>query len=222
MITVANEGIKATVDHPRVIVVPNGVDTDLFNPKGKGWFGGGRPLRLVYLGNFAEKDRFEWIEALRGRADVEVHLIGEGRNRERVVRSIEGVNVVAHGSVPHDDLPALLAQMDIGFIFREKGVDQSIPVCLFEYTAMNIPAICNDTGIMAQFVRERGIGYVVSEPTEFLGIVDEVIKRPQELERFSSLHGVAERHFSLRASREIFRRVVADEQGQRPRVENGL
>jgi len=220
IVTVANEGIKATIRHPRVIVVPNGVDTDLFVPREKRWFDRTRPLRLVYLGNFAEKDRFDWLRALTGRSDIELHLIGDGRNRAKVVESLTGVNVVVHGVVPHEALPALLSTMDLGFIFREKGVDQSIPVCLFEYTAMNIPAVCNDTGIMAQFVRDRGIGFVVNDVPEFLGMVERIVVDPKELTSFGGLHEIAERSFSLRASREIFRQLLGEEQGHRA-VENG-
>lgn len=220
IVTVANEGIKATVQHPCVVVVPNGVDTELFTPQAKRWFDRSRSLRLVYLGNFAEKDRFDWLQGLQGRTDVEIHLIGDGRNRERVVASLSGLNVVVHGSVPHNDLPALLATMDLGFIFRERGVDQSIPVCLFEYTSMNIPAVCNDTGIMAQFVRERGIGFVVNDIPDFVEVVDRLVAEPKELATFGGLHAIAERDFSLRASREIFRQLLGREQERRT-VENG-
>jgi glycosyltransferase involved in cell wall biosynthesis len=221
LITVANEGIKATIDHPRVVVVPNGVDTDLFRADDKRWFDGSRPLRLVYLGNFAEKDRFEWLAALAGRSDIEVHLIGQGRNRDRVVAALSGVKTVVHGVVPHDELPGLLKEMDLGFIFRDEGVDQSIPVCLFEFTAMDIPAICNATGIMAQFVRDNGIGYVVGDAAEAARVVGEVADQPRELERFRGLHGVAERCFSLRASREIFQRTIASESEPVSKVGNG-
>ena len=221
VVTVANEGIKATVDHPQVVVVPNGVDTESFRPEGKRWFDGTRPLRLVYLGNFAEKDRFEWLEAFEGRTDVELHLIGDGRNRERVVANLGGLNVVVHGVVPHEKLPALLAQMDLGFIFRDKGVDQSIPVCLFEFTAMNIPSICNDTGLMAHFVRERDIGFVVEGIDELKGLINRIVRDPRDFGRYRCLHAVAERSFSLSASREIFRQLIAGNAATIAQAENG-
>lgn len=204
VITVANEGIKRSISHPNVVVVPNGVDTDTFTPTDKGWFDGRRPLRLVYLGNFAEKDLFEWLLAFRDARNIEIHLIGDGRNREKVVKQLEGVPTVFHGILPHESLPALLAQMDLGFIFRKSGVDQSIPVCLFEYTSMNIASLCNDTGIMAQFVHDNGIGYVVKDEHEFKDTIGRILANPSELDRFKNLHEFADREFSLRASREKF------------------
>lgn len=203
-ITVANEGIKRSITHPNVVVIPNGVDTDTFIPNHKRWFDGTRPLRLVYLGNFAEKDLFGWIASLKGIPNVEIHLIGDGRNREKIRHQLEGVPSVFHGIIPHEELPALLAQMDIGFIFRKPGVDQSIPVCLFEYTSMNIPSLCNDTGIMAEFVAQKGIGYVVKDENDFTETIQRILAHPSELTRFETLHGFAEREFSLRASREKF------------------
>jgi glycosyltransferase involved in cell wall biosynthesis len=205
VITVANAGIKRSLSHPHVVVVPNGVDTELFVPSGKKWFDGQRPLRLVYLGNFAEKDLFEWLTAFKGAENVEIHLIGNGRNREKVAEQLDGISVVFHGAVAHEELPSLLAQMDLGFIFRKAGVDESIPVCLFEYTSMNIPSMCNHTGIMAQFVEEHGIGYVVKDESNFRNAVNRILADPSELKRFENLHEVAEREFSLRASRKKFR-----------------
>lgn len=204
LITVANEGIKRSISHPNVVVVSNGVDTDTFIPKHKEWFDGTRPLKLVYLGNFAEKDLFGWIADLKGIGNVEIHLIGDGRNRDKVRQQLDGIPTVFHGIIPHDDLPALLAQMDIGFIFRKPGVDQSIPVCLFEYTSMNIPSLCNDTGIMSEFVHQKGIGYVVKDESDFRLALTRILQNPLELKRFEALHTVADREFSLRASRERF------------------
>jgi glycosyltransferase involved in cell wall biosynthesis len=208
LVTVANEGIKRSISHPRVVVVPNGVDTELFVPKMKRWFDGTRPLRLVYLGNFAEKDLFEWVAAFKGSLKVEIHLIGDGRNRARVLGQLEGISTVYHGLLSHDELPSVLEQMDIGFIFRKSGVDESIPVCLFEYTSMNIPCVCNETGIMAGFVREHGMGYVVRDEEAFVSTVGRILDHPGELRCFEKLHEVAEQEFSLRASREKFRQAV--------------
>ena len=161
----------------------------------------------MYLGNFAEKDLFGWIASLKGIRNIEVHLIGDGRNRGKVAQQLEGIPTIFHGVLSHDALPALLEQMDIGFIFRKPGVDQSIPVCLFEYTSMNIPSLCNDTGIMAEFVRHNEIGYVVKDEQDFKVTLERILSHPQELRQFEKLHAFADREFSLRASRVKFAKV---------------
>ena len=207
VITVANEGIKRSISHPNVVVVPNGVDTDTFTPTKKEWFDGKRPLKLVYLGNFAEKDLFGWIASLKGLRAIEVHLIGGGRNRDKVAQQLEGIPTIFHGVLSHDALPVLLEQMDLGFIFRKPGVDQSIPVCLFEYTSMNIPSLCNDTGIMAEFVRHNGIGYIVQDENDLKATLERILSTPAELRQFEKLHAFADREFSLRASRAKFANV---------------
>jgi glycosyltransferase involved in cell wall biosynthesis len=204
VVTVANEGIAQSIEHQRVEVIPNGVDTDTFKPEGKSWFDGSRPLRLVYLGNFAEKDLFDWVALCKGRGDLEVHLIGEGRNRDRVIQQLQGVSVVAHGVVPHEELPRLLLEMDIGFIFRAPGVEHSVPVCLFEYAAMNIPCVCNRAGMMADFVERNELGYVVRDGAELQTLIAEIRRNPASLGRFQQLHQRADQGFSLRSSRERF------------------
>ena len=161
-------------------------------------------IKPLCLFPFAEKDLFEWITALKGIHNVEVHLIGDGRNRERVRQQLEGIPATFYGIIPHENLPALLAQMDLGFIFRKPGIDQSIPVCIFEYTSMKIPSLCNNTGIMAEFVQDKGIGYVLNDENDCTATIVQILKQPSELKRFEALHGLAERDFSLRASREKF------------------
>ena len=204
LVTVANEGIRRSIAHPNVTVIPNGVDTETFKPVGKSWYDGRRPLRLAYLGNFAEKDLFTWLSGLRGIEGIEIHLIGEGRNKVKIASELSGLQFVFHGSMGHDQLPRLLEQMDLGFIFRKPGVDQSIPVCFFEFTAMNIPSVCNETGLMAEFVHENGVGYVVRGERELVSLIEGLRRDPNQLKQFKELHALAERKFSLRASREKF------------------
>lgn len=49
-------------------------------------FDGNRRLRLVYLGNFAEKDLFDLVvvSATQAPEGVEIHLVGDGRNKAHV------------------------------------------------------------------------------------------------------------------------------------------
>lgn len=210
VITVANEGIKRSIAHPNIVVIPNGVDTDAFKPHKKAWFDGTRPLKLVYLGNFAEKDLFEWLTVLEGTQNIEIHLIGDGRNREKVAQGLKGICTTFHGSIPHDELPKLLEQMDLGFIFRKPGIDQSIPVCLFEFTSSNIPSLCNATGIMAEFVKDNRIGHVFSEQKEFKAKIDEILADPAGLRQFEHLHDFAVQELSLSTSRLKFADILAD------------
>lgn len=210
IVTVANEGIAQSVKHPRVVVVSNGVDTELFRP-GVATIKK-LPLRLVYLGNFAEKDRFDWIEQYLPRfgQSTELHLIGSGRNKQTTVQRLRdaGISLVDHDLVAHDELPQLLSTMHLGFIFRKPGVDESIPVCLYEFIAMGVASLCNDTGLMAQFIRQHQVGWVLKDVDEFEKCLAALLQDITLLDRFKDIHLIAEAQFSLFASAEKFKNLV--------------
>jgi glycosyltransferase involved in cell wall biosynthesis len=99
--------------------------------------------------------------------------------------------------------------MDLGIIFRKEGVNESIPVCLFEFAACGIPCCCSDIGIMADFVKEHQIGYVAKDSTGFCEILD-LVHRESFSGRASQLHATAENHFSLAHTRKLFARLISD------------
>lgn len=214
LITVANHGIAKTINHPAVVVLPNGVDTTLFTPQKKSTRTFEVPVKLVYLGNFAEKDRFEEIIQLHSisKLSLSVHLIGDGRNREKVLRNltVAGVPFEYHGVVPHDELPSLLRTMDAGFIFRSAGVDESIPVALFEFAACGIPSLCNDTGIMAELVRSRELGFVCATTEELYRAISAISCDEYWKGCGERLHAVANEHFSLASTRATFHSLIAE------------
>ena len=214
IITVANHGIAKTINHSAVTVLPNGVDTSLFTPLEKSTRTTSSLLNIVYLGNFAEKDRFEEIIELHSVSKLSfcVHLIGEGRNREKVLRNLTaaGVSFEYHGLVPHEQLPALLRTMDAGFIFRSSGVDESIPVALFEFAACGIPSLCNDTGIMAEFVRSFELGFVCSTTEELSRAISAISEEEYWKGCGERLHAVAKEHFSLASTRATFHLLITE------------
>jgi glycosyltransferase involved in cell wall biosynthesis len=214
LISVANHGIEKTINHPAVIVLPNGVDTSTFTPQKRSTRTSNTPLKLVYLGNFAEKDRFEQIIELHSLSKISfcVHLIGEGRNREKVLSNLTaaGVPFEYHGLVPHEKLPALLRTMDAGFIFRSSGVDESIPVALFEFAACGIPSLCNDTGIMAELVRSRELGFVCATTAELSSAISAISEEEYLKSSGERLHAVAKEHFSLASTRATFQLLITE------------
>lgn len=212
VVTVANRGIAGTINHPNVQLLPNGVDTDTFVSSTRPQRIPSEPIKLVYLGNFAEKDRFDLIldRAVDKGPTIEVHLIGDGRNRKKIVDQLTAASIpfTYHGLVAHHQLPALLSTMDFGFIFRATGVDESIPVALFEFAACGIPSACNDTGMMASFVREHRLGFVCSTPNELHDALTRWAADDTKRQKSQELRTTAVREFSLSATRSAFQKLI--------------
>ena len=164
------------------------------------------------MGNFAEKDRFDFLftglESVKG--NVVVNILGSGRNKTNVLKAFDeqGIAFHDHGQCPHEKLPEVLRRMDIGFIFRDEDVGESIPVALYEFASMNIPTICNNAGLMAEFVREQNIGYVIDDAAEFGAVINEILEAPQQLRKFQSLHDLACSSFSRQAESAKFEALI--------------
>jgi glycosyltransferase involved in cell wall biosynthesis len=211
LISVANEGIRSRFDamEEKVRLVSNGVDPAHFKPRDARQRRPGVPLQLVYMGNFATKDRFDWIyDVLPCLGDaVCVNLVGDGRQKPEVLHALArlGVPFQDHGIVAHALVPGVLERMDVGFLFRDAYANASIPVAFYEFASMNIPVLCNDVGISGPFVREHDCGFVVQSSHELLEILGELVRHPAALDRFSHLHRTAEAQFSREAqARRLF------------------
>lgn len=224
VVTVANRGIAGTITHPNVHLISNGVDTDIFTPASRSMRDLSRSVKLVYVGNFAEKDRFDLIldPTITEGLSLEVHLIGDGRNRNRIIDQLTAASIPFqyHGLIPHHELPALLSRMDIGFIFRATGVDESIPVALFEFASCGIPSVCNGTGIMASFVREHNLGYVISTADELKAALTDWLAEQNKATRSNQLHLTAVREFSLKSTRSAFQKLASSLLANSPTIGN--
>lgn len=218
LITVANEGIFNSLANNslakqenckhKCIVVSNGVDVDLFTPQNKKFFATADSLNLVYVGNFAEKDRFDFVYNMDAklRTKVTLNLIGSGRNKHKVVSKLRrsNINFKDYGFVENTSLPKILNSMDIGFIFRSNDVNESIPVAMYEFCSMNILTITNNVGIMARFVNEHKVGFVIEDQKRFDELLWKIISSPSLLKKFGKLHELAREKFSREEQAKLF------------------
>ena len=208
LITVANRGIKNSLSGlDNVYVVSNGVDVDLFRPKNKMKKSN---LQLIYVGNYSEKDRFHWILNVVPKFNVTLNLVGNGRCKGKILKKFKerDVDYVDHGFVKHEDMPRILSSMDLGFIFRDAEINESIPVSVYEFCAMNIPTLINDVGIMSKFVKENNLGFVLRSQEDFQVLMKNFVINRGELSKFSNLHTLAVDNFSRKKEAEKFRNLV--------------
>ncbi|HET6279194.1 MAG TPA: glycosyltransferase family 4 protein [Candidatus Polarisedimenticolia bacterium] len=135
----------------RIHVNPNGVDPERFDP------GRTTPARLqtvpsdaIVVGFCASFQGFHGVERIvqiaRSLADVErLHflLVGDGPARAGLQRQIVAAGlerrITMVGRVPHDEVPAYLALMDIGLL--PSTAWYCSPIKVLEYMAMRLPVI---------------------------------------------------------------------------------
>lgn len=156
-----------------VIISPNAADISRFDPARTDRHATRRRLgiddKLVcgYLGAFIEWHgihRFvdEAAPQLAERADIALLLVGDGKTRARVEASLQQHGVSDHavltGAVPHDQVPELLAAMDVS-VLPDSNTYGS-PMKLFELMAMGVPVVAPDYGPIAEVIEDGVTGWL--------------------------------------------------------------
>jgi glycosyltransferase involved in cell wall biosynthesis len=125
----------------RVEVLPNAVAPERFTPARHD--GGGRPT-AVFAGTLRAWHGAETIAeawALLGADAPDLLVVGDGHDREL----LESAGARVTGTVPHAEVPPLLAQAQIGLApYARAAPDYFSPLKLFEYLAAGLATVAAD------------------------------------------------------------------------------
>jgi len=146
-------------------IIPQGIDTELFNPQkydrrmGKRRLGLENRRVLCFLGSFtigSSRDLHVILEAMRKVEErhKEVCLLiigGEGPLEAEYVKLIQALrlkNVRITGRIAHHRVPQYLAACDMGLIFMEENNVNKMRMSLklIEYLSMDLPVVGHLTG----------------------------------------------------------------------------
>jgi glycosyltransferase involved in cell wall biosynthesis len=194
-------GIREYSFNKEVIVVPNGVDTEVFDPARhnsdtiKTSLGLNGKTVLGYVGSYQKWHGLEIsidiIERLQ-RVDKKYHLllIGNGRQYPAIQKRIREKRldhaVTLLPSVCHSAIPAHIGTFDFalmtypafnGFYFS--------PLKLFEYMAMGICVIATGIGQISDVIEHRKSGMLVNPP-EPENFVDAILEAESDISAMGS------------------------------------
>ncbi|MGE0083156.1 MAG: glycosyltransferase family 4 protein [Desulfococcaceae bacterium] len=134
----------------RIDIIPNGVDTGLFSPRKHSESDKKHILRIGTVGSLSPvKNQALLIRAcaelIESGIRTEIHLAGEGRERERLENLIRSLgisdHVFLHGHVA--DIPAFLQKLDI---FIMPSDSEAHPNALIEAMSAGLPCIATAVG----------------------------------------------------------------------------
>lgn len=170
-------------DASRILVKPNGIDTERFSLRERSEPGDGMPFRLVTVCRIEpKKGLVELVEAvglLRDRGQrVEAHVVGapdewsaESRDyKRRVDQRISELNL--WGSVHLEGRQTLegvqrmlgLAHLFVApFVETESGDKDGIPTALLEGMATGLPAVATDAGSIPEVIENGRDGVLVPQ-----------------------------------------------------------
>jgi glycosyltransferase involved in cell wall biosynthesis len=222
--------IDGRVRSAKIVVNPNGVDTDRFKPEL-----GGREVRRAlgvqdkivvgFVGTFGPWHGApvlaEAARAVQPAARFHFLFIGDGDGRAETESIIEaaGANATFTGRVSHDQVPAYLDACDILVSPHVPSVDGSeffgSPTKLFEYMAMAKPIVASRLGQIAEVISDRENGLLV--PPGDSGALARAIEKLAEDEEMRARLGVAarqtviDRYTWLHNARRVFNAAACSE-----------
>jgi len=143
----------------RIQVMPNGVEI-----RGRRNFEG---EKLVYVGRLTRKKGVEYlISAMRSVKEVDLLIVGDGPDRQRLEKMAAGLRVKFIGMVSPDRVYDYLEQAKILIL---PSFYEGLPNVILEAMSLGVPVIATRVGGIPDLVRQKETGLLV-EP----GRVDEL------------------------------------------------
>jgi len=187
------------IPRAKITVIPNGVDTRLFAPQ---------PFSpptdqptLLYLGTLADWQGLDaLIEALPiilTQHAVKLLIVGKGRGRQRkdLEKRVRKLGLENHVSieptVPHHQVPALIAQADVcvaPLAYNDRNVTQGCcPIKIIEYMACARPIVAANLPVVRELVREGAdaLLFAPDDPADLARCVLAILDDPSLAKRLA-------------------------------------
>lgn len=208
------------VARSRITLIPNGCDFGIFAGGEAPW----RPpgvapgdLLAVFAGAHGIANGLDAVLEVaielqrRGRDDIKILLIGEGKLKPRLERRTADAgltNLIFHDPVNKTRLAGLIAATDVGLQILANVpafYDGTSPNKFFDYLSAGVPILINYPGWLAALVQEHRCGYAVrpANPAAFADALEHAAAHRR------ALPGMGERATALAHSR-FDRQVLAD------------
>jgi len=212
------EIISRGIDNDKVVVIRNGVELSPYsNRRGEKDIKHEHSIKnnkkvIGYVGSLgAAQGLLNVVNTARilekEHADVLFMFVGEGDEKEKIVRAAQGLkNVIFVGSQPRDSIPAYLFSFDIGLAHLNDNLvfGKNIPSKIFDMMAAGLPVLLvSPKGEASQIVEQYGIGRWVpaGNPKLLANVILQMLKDEPSVMTYSKN--------SLTASREFKRDVQA-------------
>lgn len=160
------------------IIIPNGVDTNIFCSETRP---SPTPVRLVSVGRLHKDKGFDKaIHAIKytlsDYTDVHLTIIGDGDEKEHLHNLIKSLNLDRNvsliGSIPHTKIPKYLENSSI---YLMTSRTEGFPLVILEAMAIGLPIISTPVGSIDEIINQYNNGIIIS--TDKLSSISDAIKK---------------------------------------------
>lgn len=167
------------VDPDKVVVIPEGVDTETYRPVSKSDVSGDRRVDLLSVGRLVRGKGFDLLLrgfalASRKRPDVRLIVVGEGPLRARLMKEVHELGldgrVVLIPRVNETELLRLYQRSDI-FILMSRT--EGLPRVILEAMAAELPVIASS---LPQLRDQTGGAGIMADPEDPVALSEAIIR----------------------------------------------
>jgi glycosyltransferase involved in cell wall biosynthesis len=169
----------------KIKVIPNGVDTNLFNPKTDPIVESSKPVILTAR-RLVRKNGVEYlIKAMQHLGeDCRLLIIGDGPERGRLEKLAESSqNVEFLGEVPHNEVPSYLACADVAVV---PSIIEASSLFMLEAMAMGKPVIASSVGGLPEILGDCGTLVPPANPRILEGAISQLLQNPEKIRKYGT------------------------------------
>lgn len=191
VVTISKYSVQKIQQHygidPKMIhLVPNGVDTDFFQPKSdkimaQQQFSLGEGPCVLFVGNLIPRKGLPYLieaakQIIRKHPKTTFAIAGEGPLRDRLINSVQKQKIASNfkflGKIEEKLLPSLYRASDV---FVLPSLQEGQGIVLLEAQASSVPVVAFETGGVKEALRNGETGILVN-PKDNIALAEAVIK----------------------------------------------
>jgi len=171
--------VSAWEGKAKIKMIPNGVDTSVFNPEVKGCLHASLPVILTAR-RLVRKNGIEYLikamEYLNGLC--ELFIIGDGPERHMLELMAKNTkNIKFLGEVPNSDMPSFIASADIAVV---PSIIEASSLFMLEAMAMGKPVVASCVGGLPETLGDSGVLVPSMRPDLLAKAIIELLHDPEK------------------------------------------
>lgn len=174
----ASKWAKGANPFVKITVIPNGIDTKTFSPKGSRYKAGLKKPIVLCVGALIPSKRIDLvIKAVSRLRNVSLLVVGEGDSKEELKKMGErllGERFIIT-KVPYEKMPTMYRTADMFTLVSMPYY--SFEIVIIEAMASGLPVVANDDAIRKQIVGNAGILVDPENVEGYAKVIQEVLNK---------------------------------------------